>query len=59
MCCAQVHFISVCVKGIGESTTRELWKRGWLNSPAGLYSVTKVGAPGKHSFPTRHNDVKT
>jgi DNA ligase (NAD+) len=29
------------VKGIGQSTTKELWQRGWLNTPAGLYSVTK------------------
>jgi hypothetical protein len=32
----------MCVKGIGQSTTKELWQRGWLNTPAGLYSVTKV-----------------
>jgi hypothetical protein len=49
LCCAvlrcavlQVHFVGVCVKGIGSSTTRLLWERGWLNTPAGLYSVTKV-----------------
>lgn len=44
LCCAvlQVHFVDVCVKGIGQSTTRLLWERGWLNTPAGLYSVTKV-----------------
>jgi hypothetical protein len=46
LCCAalvtQVHFIDVCVKGIGNATTRELWQRGHLNTAAGLYSVTKV-----------------
>lgn len=45
LCCAlaQVHFVDVCVKGIGKSTAQELWQRGFLNTPAGLYSVTKVG----------------
>lgn len=39
----QEHFVDCCVKGIGKAITKELWQKGWLNTSAGLYSITKVG----------------
>lgn len=37
------HFVSICVKGIGDATVETLWEKGWLHSPAGLYKLTQVG----------------
>ncbi|KAF8060461.1 ligA [Scenedesmus sp. PABB004] len=34
------HFVAVCVEGIGDATAQELWARGWLHTPAGLYRLT-------------------
>jgi hypothetical protein len=38
----QVHFVDVCLKGVGASTTHALWERGLLDTPAALYKLKEV-----------------